>query len=135
MEYKFKNTRLLVKNFKECFLFYRDVLGYQPTWGDENNVYASFDTGAVSLDLFARTLESDAIGTANLPVEAAAQDRTCIVLGVEDVDQAYHELKARGAAMIDIQPADHPEWGMRCAWLRDPDGNLIEIFKPLEQTS
>ncbi len=134
MHYQFKNLRLLVKNFKECFLFYRDLLGYQPTWGNENEVYASFDTGTVTLELFERTLESNAVGTSDLPLDTAAQDRVCIVLGVDDIDQAYRELMERGADMVEIPPADHPEWGMRCAWLRDPDGNLIEIYKPLEQS-
>jgi catechol-2,3-dioxygenase len=26
-----------------------------------------------------------------------------------------------------VEPASHPEWGIRTAYLRDPDGNLIEI--------
>ncbi len=34
---KFDRPRLLVANFTECFLFYRDVIGLKVTWGDEND--------------------------------------------------------------------------------------------------
>jgi catechol 2,3-dioxygenase-like lactoylglutathione lyase family enzyme len=29
---------------------------------------------------------------------------------------------------------DRPEWGIRTAHFRDPDGNLIEINQPLKET-
>jgi catechol 2,3-dioxygenase-like lactoylglutathione lyase family enzyme len=29
---------VLVSNFKECFLFYRDILGLPVTYGDENGI-------------------------------------------------------------------------------------------------
>jgi catechol 2,3-dioxygenase-like lactoylglutathione lyase family enzyme len=35
MEKKFQYTRLLVKDFKACFKFYRDVMGFKPTFGTE----------------------------------------------------------------------------------------------------
>ncbi len=31
------HTRLLVLRFAECFRFYRDVMGFTVTWGDEND--------------------------------------------------------------------------------------------------
>jgi hypothetical protein len=48
MDYKFTNARLLVTNFKACFQFYRDEMGFQPTFGSENDVYADFNTGDVT---------------------------------------------------------------------------------------
>ena len=30
-------------------------------------------------------------------------------------------------------PRDQPEWGGRVAYLRDPSGNLIELFESLPQ--
>ena len=54
MEYKFTYARLLVKNFKDSFLFYRDILGFKATYGSETDVYADFDTGDVTLALFGR---------------------------------------------------------------------------------
>ncbi len=36
-------------------------------------------------------------------------------------------------AAVDF-PADHPDYGIRSAHLRDPDGNLIEIYSQLPKT-
>jgi uncharacterized glyoxalase superfamily protein PhnB len=44
------------------------------------------------------------------------------------VDNAYAELVVSGAAAV-TPPADRP-WGQRTAYVRDPDGNLIELVEP-----
>ena len=51
---------------------------------------------------------------------------------VEDVDVAFAELTARGApthSPPESFPASAPS--MRIAFLRDPDGNLLELVQPL----
>lgn len=53
MKYTF--TRLLVSNFKACFLFYRDVMGFQPGFGTENDTYADFAVGNVNISLWKST--------------------------------------------------------------------------------
>ncbi len=130
MSYKFAYTRLLVSNFKACFVFYRDVMGFQPTFGSENDVYADFNTGEVTLALFDRLEMSKAIGTTQLPAEAEAQDKIALIFSVQDVDATWQELKQWGVS-LSTGPADRPDWGMRSAYIRDPAGNLIEIYQPL----
>ena len=71
MSYKFTYTRLLVSDFKACFRFYRDVMGFQPTFGNEDDVYADFNTGEVVIALFDRSLMSKAIGTSHLPADVS----------------------------------------------------------------
>src|SRR5512135_1252436 len=82
MEYKFEYTRLLVANFKDSFLFYRDVMGFIPTYGNENDIYADFNTGSLTIALFDRGAMSRTLGTADLPVEASAQDKSCLIFSV-----------------------------------------------------
>jgi lactoylglutathione lyase len=130
MSYKFTYTRLLVSDFKACYQFYRDVMGFQPTFGNEDDVYADFDTGEVVIALFNRLLMSKAIETTYLPADAKVQDKICLIFAVDDVDAACRQLKTQGVSLI-AEPADHPDWGLRSAYLRDPDGNLIEINQPL----
>jgi lactoylglutathione lyase len=130
MDYKYTHTRLLVTNFKACFLFYRDMLGFQATYGTENDSYADFKTGEVILALFARQEMSKAVGTFHLPVDSKAQDKVCLIFAVEDVDKACQLLKEKGIP-LSAESADHPGWGIRSAYLRDPDGNLIEINQPM----
>lgn len=123
------HVRLLVVNFAECFRFYRDILGLSVTWGNEADVYASFTEPGQkepTVALFSRQLMADALGISHLPLEAVAQDRSLLVIGVEDVDATAARLQALGVQFV-LGPKDFPDWGMRSAYLRDPDGNLIEL--------
>ncbi|MCB9421833.1 MAG: VOC family protein [Ardenticatenaceae bacterium] len=130
MNLKYEFTRLLVTNFKECFLFYRDVLGFEAGFGSENDTYADFVLGAVNISLFDKQEMSDTLGTTHLPALVNAQDKICLVFAVEDVDTACQQIKECGGQLT-AEPTDHPDWGIRTAHLRDPDGNLIEINQPL----
>ncbi len=46
-----------------------------------------------------------------------------------DVDAAFRELVARGASPV-APPTDR-FWGQRTAYVRDPDGHLIELAQDL----
>jgi len=127
MSLKHIGTRLLVSNFRESFVFYRDILGFTPSFGDENDVYADFDANGVPLALFQRELMAQAVGTADHPVPATAdQDRFALIFTVEDVDKTYRRLQSKGVRFV-TEPQDRPEWGIRTAHFRDPDGYLLEI--------
>lgn len=51
---------------------------------------------------------------------------------VEDVEQAYVELTARGVP-FHVSPEDFPPENpsMRIAFFKDPDGNVLELLQPL----
>jgi catechol 2,3-dioxygenase-like lactoylglutathione lyase family enzyme len=49
---------------------------------------------------------------------------------VADVDAAFSELIARGAQPM-VPPTDRV-WGQRTAYVRDPDGHLIELAQELK---
>ncbi len=123
------HIRLLTADFVACFRFYRDVMGFRVTWGDEGGSYASFsdrEDKKPTLALFEREAMAAEVGTSHLPTGAPAQDRAILIIGVEDVDRTVQELEARGAPVVKA-PQDYPDWGIRAAYLRDPDGNLIEV--------
>jgi len=126
MNLKFTHVRLLVRDFRACYRFYRDVMGFPVTWGTEDERYADFAAGEVMLALFDRAAMAEAVGAASKPLHAEMQDAACLIFEVEDVDSAFAELVRRGAEPV-AAPIDHPDWGIRTAHLRDPDGNLIEI--------
>ncbi len=56
------HTRLLVSNYKECFLFYRDIMGLSVMWGDEDGIYADFDANGHLLAIFEKAPMAEAIG-------------------------------------------------------------------------
>ena len=123
------HVRLLVFNFAECFRFYRDVIGLNVFWGNESDSYASFgekDASFPNIALFRRQSMAEALGASHLPLDAAAQDRSMLIIGVADVDAEAKRMQSLGVKII-LGPQDFPAWGYRGAFLRDPDGNLIEL--------
>ncbi len=125
---KLANTRLLVKDFKTSFLFYRDVMGLVPTFGGEDDVYADLDTGGALLALFQTEMMEAAVGADTTLIDG--RDKAVLVFEVVDVDKSVRDLQAKGVTFL-TQPQDRPDWGIRTAHLRDLEGNLIEIYSPL----
>ena len=133
MTFTFSNLRLLVTNFDECFLFYRDTLGFERTDGAEGEVYASFKLGeGYYLALFRRELMAEVVGASERPSHANMQDGACLSLEVPDVDAMTTQLTERGVTFVS-PPTSREEWGIRSAQFRDPAGFLLEIFTTLPQ--
>lgn len=59
--------------------------------------------------------------------EAVPASGVVVYFECEDLDERVEELKRRGVA-FDSDPADQP-WLWREAYLRDPDGNVICLFR------
>jgi lactoylglutathione lyase len=118
------HVRLLVSDMSVSYRFYKDVLGLSTTW-DENPGYAEFPVGPeTALAIFPRDEMEDVAGL------RPAGDGALVVFEVEDVDEAVRSLRSRG---IDVgDPRSRPDWGIRIAHLRDPDGNLIELYHEIE---
>ena len=130
MTLRYGYTRLLARDFRACFRFLRDVLGFAPTLGAEADTHAEFDAGHVRLALFERRLMSEAVGTAGLHADAGGQNAVCLVFAVDDVDATVARWTAIGVATA-VALTDRPEWGIRRAHVRDPDGRLVEINQEL----
>ena len=128
----FTHSRLLVPNYRDCFRFYRDVLGFAIEWGDEDGTYADFRTGETTLALFDRAVMAEVVGAGDEPRVAAPRDEVTLVFGVESVDETYEGLHADVAFIT--EPHDRPGWGIRVAHFRDPAGTLVEINEPLAET-
>lgn len=128
---QFSQIRLLVNNFDACFRFYRDVIGLPVQFGNEGDVYADFSIGnGATLAIFGRQHMAEAIDTTALPTQAEAQDRVLLTFQVDDLTASVADLLSRNIELVAL-PTDRPEWGMRTAHFRDPDGNLVEIFVPI----
>lgn len=129
---KYEFTRLLVTNFKECFRFYRDVMGFKANFGTEDDTYADFEIGEVNISLFDKAEMSATLGNSSKPVHAEMQDTICLTFSVESVDEFCRHLKEKGVSLL-TEPTDHEDWGIRTIHFRDPDGHLIEINQPLKR--
>lgn len=130
MTAQYQYTRVLTERFAETFAFYRDVMGFTPVFGTEQDTYADFDTASLHISLFDRAEMSAALGTSGQPLGGSEQDGICLVFEVEDVVAEAQRLAVLGVHLV-TPPTPHPEWGITTLHLRDPEGTLIELNQPL----
>lgn len=121
-------SRLLVSNFEACFLFYREILGFDVVRGDEKSGDADFKAGDMIFGLFQQDEMAEIVGSAEKPLNAECQDKAVLVFEVEKLDEVYQELKHLGVTFA-TEPMSKPYWGIKTAYFRDPDGNLLGIYE------
>ena len=117
---------LFVEDMPTMVRFYRDVLGFEITEGENaENVYLVKD-GTLFMLYERKNFEKmtnrkyDYIKGLNGHFEIALSVDT-----FDDVDTAYAETVAKGARPV-LEPTTEP-WGQRTCYIADPEGNLIEI--------
>jgi catechol 2,3-dioxygenase-like lactoylglutathione lyase family enzyme len=117
---------LVVSDLDRALAFYTDVLGL--ALKHRSGPFAQLATGRTRLALYERAAMAETLGFA---IEPPRREAPGFELGflVEDVDRAFAELAARGAEKV-TAPTDRA-WGQRTAYLRDPDGHLIELAAPI----
>ncbi|HEV8344221.1 MAG TPA: VOC family protein [Candidatus Binatia bacterium] len=120
---------LIVEDLDRALKFYTGVLGLR--LGHRSGDYAQFDTGVTRLGFYTRNAMAKTLGMA---LKQPAADSPSFEIGfkVEDVDAAFTELVQRGAAPVTL-PTTRP-WGQRTAYVRDPDGHLIELAQDLRRS-
>src|SRR6185503_1316588 len=113
---------LIVEDLDRALRFYVDVLGLR--LGHRSGGYAQLDTGATRLALYTRSAMAKTLG---MSLDPPASNAPGFEVGfkVIDVDEAFNELIARGAQPV-MPPTDR-FWGQRTAYVRDPDGHLVEL--------
>lgn len=121
------HVRLLVSDLAAVTDFYRDALGLR-TRLEVGGVYAELeaDDGGI-LGIYARERMVEALDGAPLG-SGPVTDCAVVVIGVDDVDETIDRLE--GVEVV-APPTDRPDWFLRTAHVRDPDGNLVEVNAPL----
>ncbi len=117
---------LVVEELDRALAFYCDVLGLP--LGHRSGSYAQLETGVTRVSLFERQAMAATLGR---DLDAPSPDAPGFELGfkVDDCDAAYTELVAAGATPA-VPPTDRA-WGQRTAYVRDPDGHLVELAQDL----
>lgn len=59
--------------------------------------------------------------------DAAAPEDPVVSIKVEDVDAAYDDARQRGYEIV--HPLTDEAWGVRRFFVRDPDGNVLNIVQ------
>ena len=117
---------LIVEDLDRALRFYTGVLGLR--LGHRSGDYAQLDTGATRLGLYARSAMAKTLGM-SLTTPPSNAPGFEIGFKVSHVDTVFSELVARGASPV-VPPTDR-FWGQRTAYIRDPDGHLIELAQDL----
>ncbi len=111
-------TNLAVKDLKIAKRFYEEVLGLKQNGGEGDEVLA-FKSGNSTLYVY----KSKYAGT-NKATSATWQ--------VNDIEKIVVELKTKGVSFehydmpgMTLKGDIHVSDGMRVAWFKDPDGNIL----------
>lgn len=119
---KFASTRIVTEDVAALAAFYQRITGVAPV-GNEDFVEVR-TAGAVLAICSRRSFDRD-----NAAAAVAGANRSVILeFEVEDVDAERARLGPEAIEWV-LEPTTQP-WGNRSALLRDPDGNLVNLYTP-----
>lgn len=120
---EFIHTCLNVADADRSVEWYVEQLGFEESWGfeleDTRNRYVA-DPNGIELQLS----ETEGVTPSE---EGDIWDH--IAVAVESVDGTFEAMDHHGVVQA---PEDNTAAGARTAFVRDPDGHVVELVEPLE---
>ena len=117
---------IVTANLEPMRAFYQEVLQIEPQTYRGNYVEFTLEAGTLALW---RQSEYEAFGIA--PMRGAANHSVLIEFAVEDVDAEYARLQ--GLPLEWVQELRTQPWGHRTFYVRDPDGNVLNVHTAVEE--
>jgi catechol 2,3-dioxygenase-like lactoylglutathione lyase family enzyme len=127
---RFGYTILYVADVPGSLDFYERALGQRRRFLHESEQYGELETGGTALAFAAHELASANLPGVYRPAARASEPpafEVCFV--TDDVQGAFDRAVSEGAEAV-TAPQTKP-WGQRVAYVRDPDGNLVELASPV----
>lgn len=127
---KFAYTILYVKEVERSISFYENAFGFKRTFVSPDGQYGELSTGSTTLSFAVHTLASS-----NLSKGYIESTNTSKPFGIEigftteDVDATVESALNAGATLA--EESKTKPWGQVVAYVRDPDGFLVEICTPM----
>ncbi len=122
----YTHTIFYVRDIQQTIKFYEKAFNIKAKFIHESGTYAELDTNGTSL-----AFASEELAKMNLPNGYTSLDpknppHACeIVFTTENVGKTFSNALEAGASQVS-QPQEKP-WGQTVAYVRDPEGILIEI--------
>jgi catechol 2,3-dioxygenase-like lactoylglutathione lyase family enzyme len=115
---------LLVEDMPRAVAFYRDTLSIEVL--HDLGEFVEFKANPeFQLSLFSR--DAMRAGEPAIPLNPVGGQHAVLAFAVDDLDARCERLRAQGVAFVSGE-TNHPAWGLRTAFLLDPDGNLICLY-------
>jgi uncharacterized glyoxalase superfamily protein PhnB len=112
---------VVTSNVEGMKKFYTAVLQARPLVEEE--AYVEWRTQGAGLALFRHDMQDKlAAGSVNLGEHGPIM----LEFEVDNVDAEYERLSDLGTGVV--KELTTQQWGNRSFWLRDPDGNLVNVF-------
>ncbi len=132
MKTRFVTARILARDYRATLEFYRDTLGLPVAQmiGDDSGPYCEIGLGQPQDDqgriaIYKRELFDENVTPLS---QTPISDSMMIAVHVDNVASATQQLEAKGFR-FEMPVTDRQEWAIRTAHLRDPEGNLVELFE------
>ncbi len=127
---RFGYTIVYVPEVQAALDFYTRAFGFEQRFISPDGSYGELQTGTTTL-----SFASEALGDSHFPHGFLRHSLANPPYGTElafttpDVDGTIEAAVAAGAQVL--VPAETKDWGQTVAWVRDPNGVLIEICTPI----
>jgi len=126
---RFGYTILYVRDVAASLDFYERAFDQRRRFVHESGQYAELETGATTLAFATRELAALSVPAVSQPASDPAPPAFEVCFVSDDVGAAFSRAVEAGAAEAS-RPQRKP-WGQEVAYVRDLDGNLVEIASPV----
>lgn len=129
----FGYTIIYVEDVKKTVSFYETAFSLKRRFIDESAQYAEMETGQTTLAFASHELAKKNVPSGiQMQVPHGLPGPVEIVFTTHDVSAAFSRAVEAGAVMVS-EPQKKP-WGQSVAYVRDLDGNLVEIAGTIQDS-
>lgn len=118
---KFASVRVVTSDIERLIEFYQRLSGIEAVRPADGFAEMRFEGSTLAISS-ERLIKLFNVGAAT----AAANQSAILEFEVGDVDAVHERMKAFGTHIV--MPTTLMPWGNRSLLLRDPDGNLVNLF-------
>lgn len=121
---------LYVSQVDQSINFYQRAFGLEHKFTHDSGDYAEMKTGETTLAFCKDETAKQILGSSFIPANSELPLGSQITMQPDDVKEAYSLALECGAQSI-CAPSIKP-WSFEVAMVRDPDGHIIELARPVK---
>lgn len=122
---KFASVRVVTRNIDGMVAFYQRLSGLEALRPADGFAEMRFEGATLAMSSEQLITRFNA-GAATAAANQSANQSAILEFEVEDVDAVFDRMNACGTQVV--MPTTLMPWGNRSLLLRDPDGNLVNVF-------